>query len=194
MVAAGHLGQLSVAQSALSDPDPEVRAAALGALQRMGMLSEAELIAGLKDPDQITRRRAALLAAQSEDAQAELRQLLTDPEDAVVEVAAFACGERTDADLETVQALTVVAVTHEDSLCREAAVAALGSLGHPAGCEAVLTGCSDRATVRRRAVLALAAFEGTRVTEMLTKLTQDRDLQVRQAAEELLAIELGEQL
>jgi hypothetical protein len=29
---------------------------------------------------------------------------------------------------------------------------------------------------------------------MLTKLTQDRDLQVRQAAEELLAIELGEQL
>ncbi|CAB4534483.1 unannotated protein [freshwater metagenome] len=194
VVTAGHLGQVSVAQTALTDPDPEVRAAALGALQRMEMLGAAELIAGLKDPDPITRRRSALLAAQSEDALTELRQLLTDPEDAVAEVAAFACGERTDADLETVQMLAVVAVEHEDSLCREAAVAALGSLGHPAGCDAVLAGCSDRATVRRRAVLALAAFEGTQVTAMLTKLTQDRDLQVRQAAEELLAIELGEQL
>jgi len=120
--------------------------------------------------------------------------LLNDADDSVVEVAAFACGERTDADLTTVHMLASVAVEHGDALCREAAVAALGSIGNPAGVHAVIAGCSDRATVRRRAVLALATFEGPEVTAMLNKLTKDRDLQVRQAAEELLAIELGEQL
>ena len=194
VVSAGHLGQLSVAQAGLTDTDAEVRASALAAKQRMGTLSSEELIAGLTDPAAATRRRAAVIAAYSDSAQSELRQLLSDSDDSVVEVAAFACGERTDADLETVQMLCQLAGAHEDALCREAAVAALGSIGNPDGLPAVLAGCSDRATVRRRAVLALAAFEGPQVTAMLRKLTQDRDLQVRQAAEELLAIELGEQL
>ena len=194
VVSAGHLGQLSVAQAGLTDTDAEVRASALAAKQRMGMLSHEELIAGLTDPAALTRRRAALIAAESDSAQSELRQLLSDSDDSVVEVAAFACGERTDADLETVQVLCQLAGAHEDALCREAAVAALGSIGNPAGLPAVLAGCSDRATVRRRAVLALAAFDGPEVTAMLRKLTQDRDLQVRQAAEELLALELGEQI
>jgi uncharacterized membrane protein len=38
-------------------------------------------------------------------------------------------------------------------------------------------------------VLALAAFDGPEVTEALERLAQDRDLQVRQAAEDQLAIE-----
>ncbi len=194
VVSAGHLGQLSVAQAGLIDADAEVRASALAAMQRMGMLSSEELIAGLTDSAAVTRRRAALIAAESDSAQSELRLLLSDSDDSVVEVAAFACGERADADLETVQVLCQLAGAHEDALCREAAVAALGSIGNPAGLPAVIAGCSDRATVRRRAVLALAAFDGPEVTAMLRKLTQDRDLQVRQAAEELLAIELGEQL
>ncbi len=81
---------------------------------------------------------------------------------------------------------------HGDPLCREAAVASLGSLGDPGGLGAVLAACDDRATVRRRAVLALAAFDGPEVTGMLRTMATDRDLQVRQAAEDLLAIELGE--
>ncbi|MCX6526057.1 MAG: HEAT repeat domain-containing protein [Actinobacteria bacterium] len=194
VVTAGHLGKLSVEQEGLLDTDAEVRASALAAMQRMGMLSSEDLIAGLTDPAAVTRRRAAVIAASYDSAQMELRQLLSDSDDSVVEVAAFACGERTDADLETVQVLCQLAGAHEDALCREAAVAALGSIGNPAGLPAVIAGCSDRATVRRRAVLSLAAFEGPQVTAMLRKLTQDRDLQVRQAAEELLAIELGEQL
>lgn len=194
VVSAGHLGQLSVAQAGLIDTDAEVRASALAAMQRMGRLSSEELISGLTDPAAVTRRRAAVIAASFDSAQMELRLLLSDSDDSVVEVAAFACGERTDADLETVQVLCQLAGAHEDALCREAAVAALGSIGNPAGLPAVIAGCSDRATVRRRAVLSLAAFEGPEVTAMLRKLTQDRDLQVRQAAEELLAIELGEQL
>jgi len=103
-------------------------------------------------------------------------------------------GERPDAGPDAVARLSTLATSHEDSLCREAAVAALGSLGDPAGLPAVLVGCGDRASVRRRAVLALAAFEGDEVTEMLRTMGSDRDLQVRQAAEELLAIELGEEL
>ncbi|MEI7887393.1 MAG: HEAT repeat domain-containing protein [Actinomycetes bacterium] len=194
VIIAGHLGQRSVAEAGLNDADADIRAAALGALDRMGKLGSSELISGLQDPAPATRRRAALLAADRDDLLDELRELLSDSDDTVVEVAAFACGERADADAETVKLLSCVALEHEDALCREAAIAALGSIGDSAGRAAVLVGCSDRATVRRRAVLALAAFEGAEVTAMLRTLTQDRDQQVRQAAEELLAIELGEQL
>lgn len=91
-----------------------------------------------------------------------------------------------------VAALSAQATGHEDHLCRESAVAALGSIGDPDGLAAVLAGCEDRATVRRRAVLALAAFDDPLATEALVRLLSDRDLQVRQAAEELLAIEGGE--
>jgi HEAT repeat protein len=99
-----------------------------------------------------------------------------------------------DADAATVRLLAHLAGEHADSLCREAAVAALGAVGHPDALAAVLRATDDRATVRRRAVLALAAFDGTEVTAALQRLTGDRDLQVRQAAEELLAIERGERV
>ena len=110
----------------------------------------------------------------------------------MAEAAAFALGEGHPTP-EGVSALAAMAIGHSDALCRESAVAALGSLGDPSGRDAVLAACRDRATVRRRAVLALAAFEGDEVTGMLRSLTADRDLQVRQAAEDLLAIEEGEQ-
>lgn len=194
VVLAGHLGEPDLARAGLTDTDADTRGAALGALERLGVLTTAELQAGLHDADARTRRRAAIVAAQRTDALEDLEQLLADPDDLVVEAAAFASGERTDATQHTVDVLASLATTHEDSLCREAAVAAIGSIGDPAGLTAVLRSCTDRATVRRRAVLALAAFDGPEVTEMLRLMTTDRDLQVRQAAEELLAIELGEDL
>ena len=64
-------------------------------------------------------------------------------------------------------------------------MAALGSTGHPDGLAAILHACDDKATVRRRAVLALAPFEGPAVDAALTKAAGDRDWQVRQAAEDL---------
>ena len=88
-----------------------------------------------------------------------IAQLMYDADHAVVEVAAFAWGERHDGAL-AVTSLSSVAREHPDSLCREAAVAAIGAIGAPAGLPAVLAGCDDRATVRRRAVAALAAFDG----------------------------------
>jgi HEAT repeat protein len=80
-----------------------------------------------------------------------------------------------------------LARSHSDPLVREAAVAALGALGDPAGLGAVLAACSDKPAVRRRAVVALAAFEGPEVEAALEAALSDRDWQVRQAAEDLLS-------
>ncbi|MHB1584695.1 MAG: HEAT repeat domain-containing protein, partial [Acidimicrobiales bacterium] len=67
-------------------------------------------------------------------------------------------------------------------------VAALGAIGDPAGKAAVLdASAGDRPSVRRRAVVALAAFDGDDVDAALTAALADRDWQVRQAAEELSA-------
>ena len=69
---------------------------------------------------------------------------------------------------------------------REAAIAALGAAGDPAGLAAVLAGCADKPAIRRRAVLALAAFDGPEVEAALARALEDPDWQVRQAAEDLL--------
>jgi HEAT repeat protein len=79
-----------------------------------------------------------------------------------------------------------VATGHDDLLCRESAVASLGSIGDPRGLPAVLAATRDKPAVRRRAVLALAPFEGTEVEAALERARNDRDRQVRQAAEDLL--------
>lgn len=192
IVAAGHSGDVTTARSGLSDPSPEVRAAAVGALSRLQALDEVELSETLRDDDPLVRRRGALIAATRNDAGEALSALLDDPEPVVIEVAAFAWGERPEVPRGILDRLVVLATNHEDSLCREAAVAALGSIGDQRGLEAVVAACGDKATVRRRAVLALAAFDGEQVTAMLRSMLEDRDLQVRQSAEELLAIELGE--
>jgi HEAT repeat protein len=85
-----------------------------------------------------------------------------------------------------VRALAVLVVDNDDPLVREAAVAALGAIGDPAGLPAVLRATRDRPTVRRRAVLALAPFEGAAVEDALAAALTDPDWQVRQAAEDLL--------
>jgi HEAT repeat protein len=82
--------------------------------------------------------------------------------------------------------VAALVTTHQEVVVRETAVAALGSLGHEAGLPAVLAATTDVATVRRRAVLALAAFEGPEVEAALERLSDDRDRQTRQAAEDLL--------
>ena len=50
----------------------------------------------------------------------------------------------------------------------------------------VLAACDDKPAVRRRAVLALAAFEGEAVEARLRQALEDRDWQTRTAAEQLL--------
>lgn len=181
---AGHSGDVATARSLLADPAPAVRATALGALARAGGLHDDDLRAALADPDAGVRRRAATEARHR--AGVDLVALLDDPEPLVVESAAWALGERATADERTLERLSRVAVAHDDPLAREAAVAALGALGDDAGLPAILHATRDKPAVRRRAVLALAPFEGPEVDEALQRALGDRDWQVRQAAEDLL--------
>jgi HEAT repeat protein len=104
-------------------------------------------------------------------------------------VAAWALGEvaeRTALPPATIDALAERATGHDDALVREAAVAALGAIGDTRGLPAILAATGDRPAVRRRAVLALAPFDGPEVTAALERALGDRDWQVRDAAELLL--------
>lgn len=185
MVLAGHRGDEATARSGLAHGDPRVRAVALGALARLGVLSAADLEAALADPDPSVRRRAAEETGRA-GADVSLLAALADADPGVVEMAAWACGER-PASGEVVTALARLAGEHEGALVREAAVAALGAIGDPAGLPAILAATRDRPAVRRRAVIALAPFDGPEVDEALQRALTDRDRQVRQAAEDLLA-------
>jgi HEAT repeat protein len=180
---AGHSGDAMTARALLADPDPAVRATALGALARLGVATDAEVRTALGDPSPVVRRRAAEVAVGHPSVP--LLGLLADEDVGVVEQAAWACGER-PAEPGVVDALAALATAHADALVREAAVAALGALGDPSGLPAILKGTEDRVTIRRRAVLALAPFDGPEVDAALERARTDRDWQVRQAAEDLL--------
>ena len=175
-----------------SDPDPRVRAAAAGALIRTGAVavSRRAFATAIADPTPAVRRRGAELAAALEPDGVVTRSLvvaLDDRDVTVVEAAAWALGEIGHAAVEAgaVADLARVVTGHRDAIAREAAVAALGALGDPDGLPAVLAACSDRAAVRRRAVLALAPFAGPEVDAALASALDDKDWQVRQAAEDL---------
>lgn len=187
---AGHSGDPAEARSLIGDPEPSVRAAALGALDRLDRLTADDLRAALADEDPSVRRRAVeAVAALTGGGPAEsvsLLGLLDDPDLTVVEVAAWACGERDPAEPGSVTRLAQLATESAEALVREAAVAALGAIGDPAGLDAILAGTGDKATVRRRAVLALAPFDGPEVDQALDRALTDRDWQVRQAAEDLM--------
>ena len=190
-IAAGHQGDGDAARGGLDDPDPLVRAAALGAAARTGVLTVEELAAALEDADPRVRRRAAEVAASPEapEAASAVAARLADEDASVAEVAAWALGElsgRAALAPGTVDALAELATGHGDALVREAAVAALGAIGDARGLPAILAATGDRPAVRRRAVLALAPFEGPEVTAALERALDDRDWQVRDAAELLL--------
>jgi HEAT repeat protein len=183
---AGHRGDAAAARSFLADPEPSVRATALGALARAGSLTTDDLVAALGDTSAIVRARAAELAVELPgEADPALAPVLGDADARVVEAAAWASGERRPPEPGVVAALAAVATGHDDPTCREAAVAALGATGDPAGLPAVLAATSDRPAVRRRAVLALAPFDGPEVVGALERALNDRDWQVRQAAEDV---------
>jgi HEAT repeat protein len=190
---AGHLGDSSTARRLLDDPDPTVRASALGALSRVGALRDEDLRIAWQDPAPEVRARASELAVRAGvDSQSELVTdlvtALADVDWRAVEASCFALGELgpdVARNREAVEGLAKVTGGHRDPLCREAAVAALGAIGSPLGLEAILAATGDKPAVRRRAVLALAAFEGDEVEAALEVALSDRDWQVRQAAEDL---------
>jgi HEAT repeat protein len=183
---AGHTGDRDGARAGLSDPHPAVRATALGALERLGGLEDADLVAALTDPDPSVRRRSCELAAGRPGI--DVRSGLQDRDASVVEMTAWTLGEQgSSAPVAALAALAAPVGGHPEPLCREAAVAALGAIGDPAGLAAVLAALDDKPAIRRRAAVALAAFEGPSVDAALRRCLDDRDWQVRQVAEDLLA-------
>lgn len=198
MVLAGHTGDRDVITAGRHDPDATVRAAAVAAAQRCGALDEDHLDEALGDPDPRVRVRSTRVAATSSLAVEALTDLLDDPDDTVVESACAAAGERTDLPDRGVRRLVELTSGHDDALVREAAVAALGSLAGEGRIDelglteevvaAILRAGDDVAAVRRRVVVATAAFDDPRVEELCERFLADRDLQVRQIAEDLLEV------
>ncbi len=198
LAALGHRGPLTpddlarATRALADDSDPRVRVAAVGAVVRSGDVAAAgsACTRALADPDPAVRRRGAELAPEvpaGDDVARALVAALDDRDVTVVEAAAWALGElgRAAIDAGAVSGLARVVDDHRDAIAREAAVAGLGALGDPRGLPAVLAACSDRAAVRRRAVLALAPFAGPEVDAALARALDDKDWQVRQAAEDL---------
>jgi HEAT repeat protein len=174
------------------DTDPRNRAIALA---RLVSAAPRDVAApawrrGARDGDPRVRLRAAQLAPRLRRAvpTSALVQLLGDEDAWVAEAAAFAVGEHPRPGARAVAALAATAASHADPLVREAAVAALGAIGDPGTLPTVLDACDDKPAIRRRAVLALAAFDGAEVEARLRRALEDRDWQVRQAAEDLLRV------
>ena len=192
-----------------------MRATALRALDCAGSLPAADLERLIGDGHPAVRSAALELAAGRGDVpRAAAAARLADRDPRVVEAAAWACGEmagrsaatseettkgeararaeRVAADSEAaLAALAWVATSHDDPLCRESAVAALGAIGDPAGLQAIFAGLGDKPAVRRRAVIALASFDGPEADAALRRARLDRDRQVRSAASELERLRAG---
>jgi HEAT repeat protein len=183
VVIAGHRGDHTTVLAHLGDDDAHVREAALGALDRLGAATDHHLAHAAADPSPVVRRRVALLLATRPGTP--LLPLLADDDPSVVEVAAWACGEHETVDDPTLARLIELTTGADDALVREAAAAALGAIGDERGLPAILTACTDKPQVRRRAVLALAPFDGPEVDAALDRALADRDWQVRQSAEDL---------
>jgi len=188
VIVAGHRGDVVTARSGLDDDEPAVRSSALGALERLDDLDDDTIRRALTDRAPVVRRRACELAAVRPSVS--LLDQLDDDDPTVVEVAAWACGEQVDHGTPSaidaiVARLSTLATDAEDPLVREAAAASLGAIGDVRGLPAILHACSDLPHIRRRAVLALAPFDGPDVEAAIEAGLADRDWQVRQAAEDL---------
>ncbi|WP_428116345.1 hypothetical protein [Candidatus Poriferisodalis sp.] len=198
-VMAGHRGDDAGAEQLLADEDPSVRAAALGALARCKALTAAHVLTALRDPATQVRWRAVELAPPD----IPLVHLLADEDPSIVEAAATALGER-DWDATPVSELCQVATGHDDPLCRESAIAALGAIAagldnddegeprhHPAraaALEVLLAAMDDRPQVRRRALLGLHQFADESAEAAVAAALEDNDRQVRAVAGELLGV------
>lgn len=207
-VVAGHRGDSELAAQFLADADADVRAAALGALARCGELRAAHVRSALGDAATGVRRRAVELAPPDVD----LIPMLSDADASVVEATAAALGER-DWDAAPVRELCRIARGHDDPLCRESAVAALGAIAagldataaspdstesgaagtdhddaRARSLEVLLAAMEDKPQIRRRALLGLHQFDDERAVDAVRASLDDRDRQVRAVAGELLGV------
>lgn len=176
----------AVLQRALGSPRGRGRILALRGLVRHGVVDESLWLACLADDDVDVRREALTQVSQHPATPAvaqRVTDLLDDPDALVVDGAAFALGEFTFSG--AVGPLCRVARDHPDARCREAAIAALGAIGDDAARVVIIAALDDKAPVRRRAIVALANFEGPDIEAALERASDDRDWQVRAAVSQL---------
>ena len=184
VIRAGFTGDVDTAIAALRHHNDAVRASALRSLHRLNAVSEVEVVTALNDSSPEVRRTAVEVSVPFQSI--DIHPLLNDDDVFVAEMAAWCLGERACPTNQEIEALIHAAVQHQEPVVREACAAALGSLGDERGLPAILTACTDKPAVRRRAVLALAPFDGDDVDAALHAALEDRDWQVRQNAEILL--------
>ena len=173
----------STVRSFLKHPDPSLRAAALSGLTQMKATTKEDSISALCDNDDIVLLRACELAPHLPEA--DYVKLLDSDNYMIVEAACFAIGEvRDNSGLEK---LMDIALHHKEPVCRESAVAALGSIGNKKALPCLITTLNDSANIRRRAVLALSVFiETAEALEAIKSRINDKDWQVRQIVENIL--------
>ncbi len=163
------------------------RVLALRAGVRQELIGCDDWINALTDTDVDVRREALNLVAVADVSDerifAEILRALDDPDPLVVDGAVFALAEHLY--VASVERLSVIAREHDDARCRESAVAALGAIGDDRGRAAVLAALDDKPAVRRRAIVALANFEGSDIEAALARASEDRDWQVRAAVSQL---------
>ena len=173
--------------TALHHPLPRVRSLAIRGLARHQCVDNAILLPLLRDENGTVVRDTLEVTAHLETVNDEiaeaLGQLLSHADPLVVEAAIFAAGEHGLSAL--VEELNRITASHDDARCREAGVIALGQIGIDQGRDVILAALQDKPTVRRRAVVALASFEGPDIETALDTAAQDRDWQVRSAVEQL---------
>ena len=171
----------------LHAPSARHRVLALRGAVRQSLLGSDDWTSALNDPSPEVRRETVnLIAYAAIDAEAifdTIIGLLDDADPLVVDGAVFALGEHLYSG--AVERLCEVATHHEDARCRESAIAALGAIGDDRGRPAILGALDDKPPVRRRAIVALANFEGPDIDEALRRASEDRDWQVRAAADQL---------
>jgi HEAT repeat protein len=159
---------------------------ALRGLVRRSTPSDDTWRSALSDTDVDVRREALTQVATVEVAEPVVqfvRAALSDSDALVVEAAVFALGEFLDDT--SVSTLCQIASTHEDARCREAAIAALGAIGDDHARSVIIGALDDKPPVRRRAIVALANFEGPDIEAALERASDDRDWQVRAAVSQL---------
>jgi HEAT repeat protein len=163
------------------------RVLALRGLVRLNLMTSAQWRRILHDPDPSVRRDALEQLAHAPLDDVEVLDVvvekLDDSDALVVDAAAFALGEH--AYVGSVERLCVIATDHEDARCRESAIASLGAIGDDRARGVILAALSDKAPIRRRAIVALANFEGPDIDAALESASEDRDWQVRSAVSQL---------
>jgi len=173
-------------REALGHDHPRARIVALRGLARRGEVRASEWARAIADPEGEVRREALSEIGSRGECPVPsdlLLQALGDPDPLVAEAAAFAIGECALSECEA--ALVQMVQSHDDARCRETAVVSLGLLGLDSSRDTIIGALDDKPTVRRRAVVALANFDGEDIEAALDRAADDRDWQVRSAVEQL---------